>query len=350
MAQKTIIIIHGRSTKPSASAHQKLITASLLNGLRRVDVEAAMKIASGEIKLAFAYFGDINNRLMLDDDPEIASDLIASNDELYGMAPSRAAGPLARGIDKLATYRAHDKSAYKALLREFKDYRWFDEVASVVSGAAAATGLSEYVIKWATADMSQYLMTRQVGSQIRQRLQAHLKPALQSGSDICLISHSMGCIVSYDVLWKYSRMSEYSDLQAQGSKVGLWLTLGCPLGEPGVQDNLYDASERGGDKYPKHIIKNWVNMAAADDFVSHDGTMANDFKDMRHWGFVDGITDHEIYNFWSSNDKLNPHNFYGYLDNPHVAGQISGWVNEVVGNSADERDDMPAREFTSAVA
>jgi len=346
MGQKTIIIIHGRSTKPSASAHQKLIRAALVNGLSRVDISSARKVASGEIKLAFAYYGDINNRLMLEDDPEIITDLMASNDEAYGMAPCRAAGPLARGIDRLATIKAHDKSAYKALLRQFDDNRWYDEVASAVSGMASVTGLSEYVVKWATADMSQYLMTRQAGSEIRQRLQGHLKPALEAGSDICLISHSMGCIVSYDVLWKYSRMSEYRDLQTLGSKVSLWLTLGCPLGEPGVRDNLYDASERGGDRYPRHMVKSWVNMAAADDFVSHDGTMANDFKDMLNFGYVDNITDHEVYNFWAAKDELNPHNFYGYLDNPMVASQISGWVSSGAADSVDQ----PLRERVPAVA
>lgn len=335
MSEKIIIVIHGRSTKPSASAHQKLVRASLLNGLKRVDIDAARQIASGDIKLAFAYYGDINNRLMLDDDPEIEKDLLASNDEVYGLAPCVPAGPVARGIDRLATIRAHDKSAYKVLLKEFDDYRWFDEVASAVSGVAAATGLSEYAVKWATADMSQYLMTRKVGSEIRQRLQAYLKPALERGADICLISHSMGCIVSYDVLWKYSRMSEYRDLQDLGSKVSLWLTLGCPLGEPGVRNNLYDAHERGADRFPRHIIENWVNFAAVDDFVSHDGTMRNDFKDMVNFGFVEGISDHEIYNFWVGEEALNPHKFYGYLDNPDVARQISSWVAQGAGEDTN---------------
>jgi len=319
-----------------------------LNGLQRIDIDAARKVAAGEIKVEFAYYGDINNRLMLYDDPEIISDLIASNDEAYGMAPCRAAGPMARGIDRLATIKAHDISAYKALLRQFDDNRWYDEVASAVSGVASVTGLSEYVVKWATADMSQYLMTRKVGSEIRQRLQSHLKPALERGSDICLISHSMGCIVSYDVLWKYSRMSEYRALQDSGSKVSLWLTLGCPLGEPGVRDNLYDASERGGDRFPRNIIGNWVNMAAADDFVSHDRTMLGDFRDMLNFRYVDSITDHEVYNFWASRDELNPHNFYGYLDNPSVAQQISGWLNQ---NSNEETEMAPgAHHLEPAVA
>ncbi len=323
-----MILIHGRSTKPSASAHKKLIRAALLNGLRRVDNEAAEKIASGEINLEFAYYGDLNNWLMLEDDPNIYFDLTANNDERYGLAPCLAAGPLARGIDRLKAVEAHDRPTYKRFLAAYKDYRWIDEVADVVSAAAAATGLSERVIKWATADMSQYLLTRQVGSEVRQRLQTHLKPALENKQDICLVSHSMGCIVSYDVMWKYSRMSEYRGLQQPDAQVSLWLTLGCPLGEPGVRENLYDASERGGDRFPRHIIRNWVNMAAEDDFVAHDGTMENDFREMVQLEYLESIRDSSIYNFWTSDGKLNPHNFYGYLDNSHVAREIAGWIKD----------------------
>lgn len=327
MAQKTMILIHGRSTKPSASAHRKLIRAALLNGLRRVDHVAADKVLSGEIHLAFAYYGDLNNRLLLEDDGDIIKELVAHNDEIYNLAPCLAAGPLARGIDRLRAVEAHDAANYARFLAQYDDNRWFDEIADAVSAVASVTGLSEHVVKWATADMSQYLMTRQVGSEVRQRLQMHLKPALEQKADICLVSHSMGCIVAYDVLWKYSRMSEYRQLQNVDAKVSLWLTLGCPLGEPGVRDNLYDAAERGADRFPKHIIGEWVNMAAEDDFVAHDGTMENDFREMVRLGYVRSIKDYKMFNFWQENGELNPHNFYGYLDNPSVAREIAGWIN-----------------------
>jgi hypothetical protein len=95
--------------------------------------------------------------------------------------------------------------------------------------AAILTGsrLNGFAIMNATADMGAYLMRRSVGSAIRARLQDPLRKALKRGDDICLVSHSMGCMVAYDVLWKFSRMSEYADLRAGGVKVTRWVTLGA---------------------------------------------------------------------------------------------------------------------------
>lgn len=92
--------------------------------------------------------------------------------------------------------------------------------------------------------------------------------------DVALVSHSMGCMVSYDVLWKFSRMSEYKELWDK--KIKLWMTLGNPLGEPAVLRNLYDSNEPQDGKYPKNII-HWININAKDDYVAHDGDVSDDF-------------------------------------------------------------------------
>ena len=124
-------------------------------------------------------------------------------------------------------------------------------------------------------------MQRTIGSRIRERLHTPLKNALLKDEDVCLVAHSMGTMVSYDVLWKFSRMSEYKDVQRAKNPVSLFLTLGSPLGEAGVKANLYDSNERnhrgGTDKFPKDIIKNWHNVAAYDDFVSHDPSLKRRF-------------------------------------------------------------------------
>lgn len=208
-----------------------------------------------------------------------------------------------------------------------KDRRGFDEAASIISGIASFIGLSDNVIRKATPDMGAYLMTRKVGSEVRMRLQSHLKKALIANEDICLVSHSMGCIVSYDVMWKFSQMSEYKDVQNSGGKVNQWLTLGNPLGEPGVIDNLYDSGDKEDGKYPKHIINNWINVSARDDFVAHDDSIENDYKAMKDRKYLKSIKDiTNIYNFWEGSDGSNPHKFYGYLDNPVVAKQIAKWL------------------------
>lgn len=320
--KKRLIIIHGRATKPSHGEKEALVRKSLLHGLARVDSNAAKKVDG---KIEFVYYGDINNREIILRYPEKKKEL-TGRDSSCGNAPCEPAGSYDADLERMFEQTDFSKKAYKKLLSSVPDRRGLDETASVISGVASLVGLSETVIRRATPDMGAYLMTRKVGSEIRQRLQASLKKALLAGDDICLVSHSMGCIVSYDVLWKFSQMSEYQDIQESKSKVNLWLTLGNPLGEPGVIDNLYDSNEKSDGKYPKNIINQWVNISAYDDFVAHDDRIENDFRTMKQLGYAKIKDLPKIYNFWSGRDGSNPHKFYGYLDNPIVANQIAKWL------------------------
>lgn len=328
MVTKHLIIIHGRATKPSGSKKKELVTKSLLHGLERVDVDAAAAVADSKVKCSHVYYGDINNSLMIAAGEKTKNALSGKNDAKYGHAPCE--DPRSYD-DDLATIlqrptNAFGKSHYAKLLAEHKDRRWLNEAAAVTSAVASLFGLNDEVVAKATPDMGAYLQSRKIGSAVRERLAAYLKPALLKGDDICLVAHSMGCIVSYDVLWKYSQMSEYRNVQEAGNRVSLWLTLGCPLGEPGVLKNLYDAHESEDGKYPRHMIKDWVNVAAHDDFVAHDAEIANDFRDMRSRGYVNSIKDQRIYNFWAGSSGTNPHKFYGYLDHPDVAKHIAKWI------------------------
>jgi hypothetical protein len=230
-------------------------------------------------------------------------------------------------MDRLLAQTSHKEPAYDKLLKENKDLRWMDNVGSVVSFLASLSGLSDNIVRAATADMGAYLMTRKIGSAVRERLQGPLKEALVAGDDVCIVSHSMGCIVTYDVLWKLSQMSEYREVQDTGNRVKLWLTIGNPLGEPGVKNNLYDSDEFDDGKYPKHIIDAWVNVPARDDFVSHDQRISDDFREMKRRRYLNKLEDRaEVYTFWVGDSGVNPHKLYGYLDNPQVARHIANWI------------------------
>ncbi|WP_425092804.1 hypothetical protein [Tropicimonas sp. S265A] len=331
MAQR-IILIHGRSTKPAKARFAKLQRQALLQGLRRADPVKAEKVANGEVSVDYVYYGDINNRI-LREALACHKDTLTDNDPAFDAAPSLPDTGYAEAINQLSALGRFDRRAYRKVLAENTDLRFVDNAARAVSTLAAlATGalLNEVAIKLATADMGAYLMRRAVGSAVRERLQTPLKRALKAGDDICLISHSMGCIVAYDVLWKFSRMSEYRDVRAGGNRIANWITLGCPLGEAGVKAYLYDANERayegGTDKHPKHIVRRWENIAARDDFISHDATMRGDYRDMTRFGYVDSIRDQRIYNCWTKDGTSNPHKFYGYLVNPVTARVITDWI------------------------
>lgn len=327
---KHLIVIHGRATKPSGSKKEELVLRSLLHGLKRVDEGAAKAVGTDRVKFSFVYYGDVSNRELVQMGAKSKKDLPATNDAEYEFKPCEKEDSYDEDLDRLLarSTSAFGRADYRKLLDEHRDRRWLDEAASVTSAVASLFGLNDEVVSRATPDMGAYLMTRKVGSEVRERLAQPLKPALLDGDDICLVSHSMGCIVSYDVLWKFSQMSEYRDIQKKGTRVTLWMTLGCPLGEPGVIKNLYDANERGDGKYPKNIVRNWLNIAAHDDFVAHDRAVVDGFADMRQkHRYVDSIKDKRVYNFWVGTDGTNPHKLYGYLDNPQVAAPIADWIN-----------------------
>lgn len=331
MAQR-IIMVHGRSTKPAKARFAALQRRALLQGLERVDPAKARKVAGGDVTIDHVYYGDTSNGILAEHDSSHAADL-TETDPHSGNGPCIPDTGYAEAIDMLGAIARFDKAAYRKVLAENDDLQFVDNIAraaSTLAAIASATILNEVAIKIATADMGAYLMRRAVGSKVRERLQTPLKGALKRGDDICLVTHSMGCMVAYDVLWKFSRMSEYQGVRKNGNRVTQWLTLGCPLGEAGVKANLYDASERafkgGTDKHPMHIVKDWNNIAAVDDFICHDPTMKGDFSDMLKFSYVDSITDQKIYNCYAKDGVANAHNEYGYLAHPVVAGQIARWM------------------------
>jgi len=70
MPDKHLILIHGRATKPPRVAKRRLVKKALVGGVNRVDEKAARAIESGRVKFSLAYYGDINNRLMVAAEPE----------------------------------------------------------------------------------------------------------------------------------------------------------------------------------------------------------------------------------------------------------------------------------------
>ncbi len=328
MRKKHLIVIHGRASKPSYSKKRQLVLKSLLHGLSRVSPTVEQAVRNGEVKFSFVYYGDISNRELVEANSKEKGELAGTNDAKYEFKPCEDSKSYDDDLKKLFLVQNFSKKAYKSFLKRVKDKRGLDEAVSVVSAIASIFGLNDKVVAKATPDMGAYLLTRKVGSEIRQRLQRVLKPAIMAGDDICLMGHSMGTIVCYDVLWKYSQMSEYKKVQEKNNPITLWLTLGCPLGEPGVQKNLYDSNESLDGKYPKDIIRDWVNYAAVDDFVSHDSRLKNDYSDMLKFKYVNSIRDDCVYNFWEGSKGANAHKFYGYLDNPKIAKCICEWVEE----------------------
>jgi hypothetical protein len=322
MSQKHVFFVHGRNTKPEPAALKRLVRRALSARLELVDSTAAQLFAGSAVKFTVAYYGDLMNELMVRANPELKRSMIWRKDKWFEPY-QRDASHLERLVTR--PNRRHRARDYEELAREFKNRRFWNDVARVLGPVGSVTGLTNYAINRLFPDFGAYLNSRMWSSNIRARLQGRLKRALARGDDIALIAHSMGCIVAYDVLWKLSRMDEHRAVWDR--KISLWFTLGCPIGERSMRNELYDANEPDDGLYPANICE-WVNVAAHHDFVAHDGTVADDFGEMKDRKLIGRIRDlPRVYTFWVGSKGSNPHKSYGYLNHPAVARILAKWLN-----------------------
>jgi hypothetical protein len=230
--KKLLLLIHGRATKPDEAEKERLVLRSLIAGLERVDKDAAAAVAGKQVEARLAYYGDVNNEIMVAVEPERKNQMMQDTQGRWFEPP----GSYDADLDRLLARPTpnHTADDYRELLAQERDRRYMDDAARVLSVLGSVFGFGKRLVISQTPDLAQYIMSRRVGSRIRTRLQALLQPALLEGRDVALVAHSMGCIVSYDVLWKFSHMSEYAAVRDR--KVSLWLTLGSPLGEPVVAE------------------------------------------------------------------------------------------------------------------
>ncbi len=319
---KRIILIHGRATKPRPLEKLRLVRQALIHGLGRADPECAQRVENGDVPFDLVYYGDINNAVLWASEQHPRKVITA--DFLSWPFPYEADGSYDQSMARLLAEKHQTEQRYKTLRRQERDLGLVDNLLAVVSPLANLTGLNDELINSFLPDLGAYFKYNLIGSMIRQRLQQVLIPALQQGDDICLIAHSMGSAVAYDVLWKLSRMSEHQTLH--GRKLSLFVTLGSPLGEPVVAKQLYDANRPDDGRYPANLL-DWHNFAAKDDFISHDDRLADDFAPMLQRKMLRRIRDHFIYNLWVGDDGLNPHKLYGYLDNLQVCRLLADWMN-----------------------
>ncbi len=303
---KTILLVHGRHFKPPKAALQKLWFEALRHGIAR-DHASKLK-AFNSANVEFVYYGDISNVFL----SEVLEEPIPNDLE------DRKAT-----LAKLKRYKRSQFS--KATYRNLPGYNpWMEGLADLFSGPLNFFGLSESIIESVAPDIADYWGEYRFGSDIRDVLTQATELAMKRNGDICVISHSLGCMVAYDVFWKLSHTSEYRN-KPWKRDISLWITLGSPLADETVKDNLKGAGRTGEDQYPT-IVNDWLNIAAEDDYISHDQKVAGDYREMRKLGLVDSIKDKRIYNVSVRNGKSNPHHGVGYLIHPKVADAVAAWL------------------------
>lgn len=305
--KKTILIVHGRNFKPSATELRNIWIEAIGHGVGR---DHPRKLAAFKAsKKEFVYYGDISNRYLR----SIGREYNMSADIRDRKNTLRA----------LRTHRSNEftKGRYNKLPGKNSIKEGF---ADALAGPLNWFGLSKTLIRSVAPDMEEYWNPDSAfGSDVRFQMVAPLRKAMDRGDKILVIAHSLGTMVAYDTLWKFSRTGEYRDYWKK--KIDLWITLGSPLGDETVKDNLRGAMASRERKYPANVTR-WENVAAEDDYISHDQRVKNDYKKMLRFGLVNQLRDHRIYNLAVRNGRSNPHSSVGYLVNPKVSKLIAEWV------------------------
>ena len=138
--------------------------------------------------------------------------------------------------------------------------------------------------------------------------------------DILLIAHSMGTIVSYDVL------SEGS----QGVGVHTYVTMGSPLGLP-VMISRFVQERRKVDQSiatvttPPTVLRHWYNLSDLEDRVAFNYDLGDDYGPNTYGVEAD---DKIVYNDYEVDGAPNHHKVYGYLRTKEMAAILHSFLAE----------------------
>jgi len=302
---KSIVLIHGRSWKPAEAEWRKLWRDALAYGVL-TDFPDCKK-AWQKAKLEFVYYGDLSNQFLMETDkqPPPADDLLDRWASLEELMERRRTSFTKRTYLTIPNRRS-----------------WMEALADTVGALANVLRVGQPVIEAYAPDMDEYWNPdSEFGEHIRARMIGPLKRSMNRGDEILVISHSLGSLVAYDTFWKFCHTAEYTPRYSD-RKIQTWITLGSPLGDETAKRNLRGARAHGPRKYPDNI-RNWINIYAEDDFVSHDGRLRNDYRKMIGYGCIDSIKDIHIYNLAIRHGSANQHSSAGYLIHPKVSAAVA---------------------------
>ena len=308
---RSLVIVHGRDFKPAGDVLLELVDTALAAGMERdhPDLLPHYRGLSKEL----AYFGDLSNAYLLSKDGKY--------DEQLDIGDRRNALNQLKQIDKRKKFsvQRYDNLPGKSAIAEF--------AADIATPVLGAVGLASTLISRMAKDLGEYWNAKSdFAAQVRERVREPLCAALDRDEKVMLVSHGVGCIMAYDVLWQLSHDPEFSEKYSD-KKIDAWLTLGAPLGDSVIAKKLLGAKDKSGNRYPTNIVS-WHNVSAEDDYCCHDNTLANDFRAMLKDKMVSCIHDYHIYNLAVRYGKSNPHSSVGYYIHPRVAQLIVDWLNQ----------------------
>ena len=307
-----LILIHGRGTQPDAEALKTEWLRCLEHGLARDHGESLETVS-----VDLVYYGDICEKL----DPDQAK-----------FDPVLDRADRANALDSLLALRSKEfrRARYEAVPGQSPLKEFLSDLGVPLS---RALGLANKRLAHFYPELTAYWQDEDLARDLRARMSKPLSSALQNDEHVLVISHCTGTVLAYDAFWDVSQTVSSAEQRIYG-----WITLGSPLADDDVRRRL------GGQPsgFPNLLI-NWFNLAAEDDPVCHDETVANDFKDMLTERHISRIQDFHIYNLTERYGRSDPHDALGYLCHPRTAALLHDWLSASPGTSAPAPSDGDPR-------
>ena len=311
---KHLMLIHGRHFKPDEENLKENWLGTIEYGLERDKHEQALNVYRS-MDPTFIYYGEISNEFL--------------ENCGYSYKKEEDVEDRKNCLEELKNH-SRENFLEDKWESKYQDLPGGKSAEAILAGTFAGIGdffrIAGPMVRAYAPDLAHYWNPDAAfGSDVRWKLTEPLGRALDEGDDVMLVSHSLGSMIAYDVLWKFSYYGEHKKLREKNNKLSKLVTLGSPLGNETVQRNLKGANADGRRRFPA-LIRTWENFAAKDDYISHDQTLKDDYRKMKSHEMVEQIRDHQIYNLAVRNGESNPHHGAGYLIHPEFIEVLAEWL------------------------
>ena len=302
LKRKIIIGVHGLGNKPPKLILEEWWKLAILEGLRAIGKPRY------KINFELVYWADILNPNPLN------PNTVDEDDDLYLEHPYV---PAAHFIKKDAS----------SLKRKFLDYveKLMDEVFLNDDLSINFSKITDKLIHRYFRDLESYYKARftdEHGREIytRDRIRERLENVLRKHrrKEILLIAHSMGSILTYDVLTQI-----VPDIE-----IDTFITIGSPLGIPIVISRISAEQSREDEKRtrlraPENVKRIWYNMSDLDDRIAFNYNLSDDYdENNRHVTPRDFI----VSNNYEHKGNENPHSSFGYLRTQEMGETIDDFI------------------------
>lgn len=281
MAGSILIGIHGLKNKPPKDLLTRWWMLSLTEGLERNHGLTSLPI------FELVYWADVQYSAPI---PE------AELDNPYIRADGQ--GPLPR-------YNGSALDKVRAIAE-----KWGGQTIDKGKDLIGLSPQVDRLLGMALDDLRDYYRDPDIRTKIRTRLASALRQ--HHDKRVCLIAHSMGSIIAYDVLRTQER---------QPPAIDHFVTLGSPLGLPIVTQHIRD--EFSKTTVPQQV-RRWTNLADPGDKVALDCSLTDDYP-----AAPGDVRVHDVpvrTEYVDRTGKDDRHSSYGYLRTPELSDVLRDFL------------------------